>query len=234
MKYLKPVLTPSDLEVLIHCHAIPTPHPRWEAPAVREALNMFLKAGIIEVNHHLTDRHYAETSHVPGIARPMTACVFSTTEKGKQLLESICNLELHGQCRDSKCLVKGCENHRADGHFIGALCAPCYGMLETGQIGPGATFLHDLYDHYRELVDTIGERNERAASLVPRGITLIDAYRTSDGVVHTSVEEAEQHTLNHDFREALIAEGVGRGGHWDDTMIAAAVLNLKGFKVVRR
>jgi hypothetical protein len=107
-------------------------------------------------------------------------------------------------------------------------------MLETGQIGPGATFLHDLYDHYRELVNTVGERNEKAANLIPKGITLIDAYRTADGVLHPTEAEAEQHQLNHDFREAIRGAGIGRGGCWDDTMIATELLNLPGFKVVRR
>jgi hypothetical protein len=30
--------TPNDIEVLIHCHCCPDPHPRIDAPAVKEAL----------------------------------------------------------------------------------------------------------------------------------------------------------------------------------------------------
>jgi hypothetical protein len=40
-------ISPSDLEVLIHCHADPRPHPRLYAPAVEEALVRFQQQGII-------------------------------------------------------------------------------------------------------------------------------------------------------------------------------------------
>jgi len=35
-----------------------------------------------------------------------------------------------------KCLVKGCRNHKHEGHFVGDLCAPCYQMLHDGYVGP--------------------------------------------------------------------------------------------------
>ena len=32
-----------------------------------------------------------------------------------------------------KCIVKGCQNHRHEGRFVGDLCAPCHGMLTEGK-----------------------------------------------------------------------------------------------------
>ena len=40
-------LSPSDIEVLIHCHCRPCPHPRRDAPAVLNALSRFLSTGVI-------------------------------------------------------------------------------------------------------------------------------------------------------------------------------------------
>lgn len=64
-------MTPSDIEVLIHCHASGGPHPRADAPAVREAIRMFLEAELIE---QLT-------------ADPTT---YTTTDGGKLLIEELC------------------------------------------------------------------------------------------------------------------------------------------------
>lgn len=44
------------------------------------------------------------------------------------------------------CIVKGCQNHKGEGGFVGELCAPCYEMLTTGKIGHGTTFLHQPDD----------------------------------------------------------------------------------------
>jgi len=41
-------MTPSDIEVLIHCHCRPEPHPRADAPAVSTAITSFLINGLIE------------------------------------------------------------------------------------------------------------------------------------------------------------------------------------------
>lgn len=62
-----------------------------------------------------------------------------------------------GECMDcgrvssDKCLVRGCENHKHQGRFVGDLCGPCYTMLSTGEISlyGGDTFIHKLS---RELV----------------------------------------------------------------------------------
>lgn len=40
-------MSPSDIEVLIHCHVNPLPHPRREAPAVEDALADFKQLGLI-------------------------------------------------------------------------------------------------------------------------------------------------------------------------------------------
>jgi DNA-binding PadR family transcriptional regulator len=64
-------MSPSDLEVLIHCHAVAGVHPRFDAPAVRDAIYRFRSDGIIE-EHSLPCRNE-----------------FYTTEKGKAWLEMI-------------------------------------------------------------------------------------------------------------------------------------------------
>jgi hypothetical protein len=40
--------TPSTIEVLIHCHCTPTPHPRNHAPAVQDAIRELLEYDAIE------------------------------------------------------------------------------------------------------------------------------------------------------------------------------------------
>jgi hypothetical protein len=64
-------MSPSDLEVLVHCHACVGVHPRIDAPAVRDAIERFRSADIIE-----------ECSH------PRRG-EFYTTDKGKAWLEII-------------------------------------------------------------------------------------------------------------------------------------------------
>lgn len=41
------MLTPNDLEVLLHCHTIPAVHPRVDASGVQKTINRFLDKGII-------------------------------------------------------------------------------------------------------------------------------------------------------------------------------------------
>lgn len=64
-------MTPSEIEILLHCHVSPEPHPREHAPAVREALNMFKILGAIEID-------YTNGGH-------------QTTEKGKKWVEMLCD-----------------------------------------------------------------------------------------------------------------------------------------------
>jgi len=33
--------------------------------------------------------------------------------------------------KTEKCIVNGCENHQGEGHFVGALCSPCYMALTS-------------------------------------------------------------------------------------------------------
>lgn len=61
------IRTPSDLEVLIHCHVSPTVHPRASAPAIIDGISRLCAYGLIEKD----DRHY------------------TTTQKGKFYLEHL-------------------------------------------------------------------------------------------------------------------------------------------------
>ena len=70
-------LTPSDLEVLIHCHTSPRQHPRVTAPAIQEALSFWLSHEAIEVVDRPVDT--ADTgTQVP---------IYSTTAKGRKWLQ---------------------------------------------------------------------------------------------------------------------------------------------------
>lgn len=62
------MLTPNHLEVLIHCHVSPSPHPRRFAPAVDQAIAHFLEHGMVRPDNHEKD-------------------VFHSTEKGKVWLQ---------------------------------------------------------------------------------------------------------------------------------------------------
>ena len=42
------MLCPSDIELILHCHTCPSPHPRFDAPTIQKGLKKFLEA---EVNH---------------------------------------------------------------------------------------------------------------------------------------------------------------------------------------
>ena len=35
--------------------------------------------------------------------------------------------------KETKCIVKDCENHRHQGTFVGDLCAPCHEFITTGK-----------------------------------------------------------------------------------------------------
>lgn len=68
-------MTPNDIEVLLHCHVSPTPHPRLEYPGVSESLRMLKGAGLITQ----TDGMYN---------------TYETTPRGRAHVEQLCNLEL--------------------------------------------------------------------------------------------------------------------------------------------
>lgn len=63
------MMSPSDIEVLLHYHCSPNPHPRYTANAVREATEEFLDLGLIE---------------------PAPRETYTTTEGGKVLVEALC------------------------------------------------------------------------------------------------------------------------------------------------
>ena len=62
-------VSPSDLEVLIHFHCCPTPHPRMHSPAVMSAVDKFVEAGILQ-----------ESDEESG---------YATTERGRKFLDMI-------------------------------------------------------------------------------------------------------------------------------------------------
>ena len=67
-------MTPSDIEVLLHCYYSPTPHPRRQAPAIAESLNSFLDLGAIQPS-----------------TRPGTPDgTFSTTPLGSAWVKALC------------------------------------------------------------------------------------------------------------------------------------------------
>ena len=70
---MKSPLTPNDIEVLIHCYCCHAPHPRIEAPAVRESLLMWLDNAFIE---QLSGTEITAT--------------FRTTPKGTAMIKALC------------------------------------------------------------------------------------------------------------------------------------------------
>lgn len=64
--------TPNDIEILIHCCCIAAPHPRCDAPAVRETLEQFVADGIA-----IADQ---------------SGQFYGATEKGRAWLAAICNV----------------------------------------------------------------------------------------------------------------------------------------------
>lgn len=41
--------------------------------------------------------------------------------------------------RDPKCAAAGCTNHRSEGIFVGAFCAPCHEALRSGDFSNATT-----------------------------------------------------------------------------------------------
>lgn len=67
---MKSPLSPSDIEVLLHCHTCPEPHPRLKAVAVEEALAMFEDCDMI--------------------SKVGRADIYTTTAKGKMFIRMLC------------------------------------------------------------------------------------------------------------------------------------------------
>jgi len=68
---METIYSPSNIEVLLHCHTCPRPHPRLEAGAVKDAIMMFLHLGAIE---------------------PDTKNNYKTTPMGKAWVQALCNV----------------------------------------------------------------------------------------------------------------------------------------------
>ena len=48
-------------------------------------------------------------------------------------------------CSTDNCVVKGCQNMKWQGKFVGDICSPCYRMITTGEDNPSTNFIHELY-----------------------------------------------------------------------------------------
>lgn len=66
------IATPNNIEVLLHCHTTPVEHPRYGAPAVKEAFEMFKELGAIKKN----------------------GGYYVTTDLGRAWVESLCNTQI--------------------------------------------------------------------------------------------------------------------------------------------
>lgn len=67
--------TPSNIEVLMHCHTSGLPHPRANAPSVKEAIAILLDKRCIEPTH--------SRDHIDG--------VYKTTAKGQAWVKMLCD-----------------------------------------------------------------------------------------------------------------------------------------------
>lgn len=70
------IFSPSNIELLLHCHCCPTPHPRIDAPAIRETIAEFIGLDIL-----VRDRN-------------CDGEVYKTTAKGAAWVEALCNVEI--------------------------------------------------------------------------------------------------------------------------------------------
>lgn len=67
---MKTPLSASDIEVLLHYHMNTHRHPRYNAPAVSEATEMFMRCGMIETSP--------------------SDSMFITTQKGAAMVKMLC------------------------------------------------------------------------------------------------------------------------------------------------
>lgn len=66
-------MTPSDIEFLIHCHVSPRKFERFDAPAVQNALRVFLANNMVVRQE---------------------AGIYGTTARGAAHIEQLCNVPL--------------------------------------------------------------------------------------------------------------------------------------------
>ena len=67
-------MTPNSIEILIHYHVSPTPHPRIKFPAVQDELASLFAKGLIEPHPQLAD-------------------VYRTTARGDAHIKQLCELD---------------------------------------------------------------------------------------------------------------------------------------------
>lgn len=73
--------SPNMIDVLLHCHVFPVPHPRFHAPAVQEALHILEVRGMIEI---------AREGH--GMIDPLQPVAYRTTAGGQMLVQALCDV----------------------------------------------------------------------------------------------------------------------------------------------
>lgn len=66
-------MSPNDIDVLLHYHRSPEPHDRLDAPAVQEAIRVFVAAGLLKLG----------SSSGP-------TDTYEITEGGMMLVEQLC------------------------------------------------------------------------------------------------------------------------------------------------
>lgn len=67
------IMTPNDIDVLLHCFVSPSVHPRLDAPAVQETIARFIEQDLIT---------------------RVTGSVYKTTSRGNAHVQQLCNLPL--------------------------------------------------------------------------------------------------------------------------------------------
>lgn len=76
------IQSPSNLELLLHCYYSTGPHPRAEAPAIREGTEYLAKNGMIEKRHDLwrtTEKGEAYIAHLMQVPFPEARWVIPAT-----------------------------------------------------------------------------------------------------------------------------------------------------------
>lgn len=74
-------MTPSEIEVLIHCHVSPAEHPRSHASAVQQALQSLNMAGLIDRLHRTTKRGQAHVEQLCRLTWPVAVWIGADGKK---------------------------------------------------------------------------------------------------------------------------------------------------------
>ena len=81
------MLTPNELEILIHYHVCNLQHPRFDAPAVQEAINKFMTMGVFTQRnkYYLTKKGKIWLNMI--LKTPCPECVFVDPRTGQFIKE---------------------------------------------------------------------------------------------------------------------------------------------------